>query len=327
MTSGPVEPTGVASPSPLRSAARHWIVTVLLAAIGLGAGVAYGYTRTDITNAESRVGVGNGGLAAYQIAGFGPASVQLASNYSRYVGLAQFLPVLRQGLGAGADHLISVRASPVPDSNVIRIEVSADQAGVARPAADIVASNLIDQVKAAAGTDTAASVLAQYTKLARQVAQQQAIQARAETAYAKARNAPGASPTGDAATDPVDPAAVAAADAAAAAVVTAQTNAAALTLQRDALKTRYNNLQTAPTSQSLLRRVQSGVVTGTTRRSAVERYGLAGLVAGLIVALALNTARDRRRISDTARADQAAVASAPRTAGPVTSATADPRTS
>lgn len=326
MTSGPVEPTGVTSLSPLRSAARHWFVTLLLAAIGLGAGVAYGYTRTDITTAESRVGVGNGGLAAYQVAGFASASVQLASNYSRYVGLAQFLPVLRQGLGAGADHLTSVTASPVPSSNVIRIEVSADQAGVARPAADIVATSLIDQVKAAAGPDTAASVLAQFTVLARQVAQQEAVQARAETAYAKARNAPGASPSGNAATDPVAPAAVKAADAAAAAVVAAKTNASTLSLQRDALKTRYTDLQTAPTSQSLLRRVQSSVVTGTTRRSAVERYGLAGLVAGLIVALALNTARDRRRAAVAARAVRGETTGEPRANGPVTPATADPRT-
>jgi len=299
VTSGPVEPSGVAAPSPLRSAARHWISTILLAALGLGLGAAYGYSRPDITTAEARVGVGTGSLAAYQVAGFASASVALASNYARYVGLEQFRPQIEKAVGAdAASHVTSVTGSPVPDSNVIRLEVSADKSGVARPVVDVVANSLIAQVKAAAGPETPATVLAQYASLSNQVAAQQAVQERAETAYAKARNAAGASPASSTATPS---AAEKAADTAAAAEVAAKTKVATLTIQRDAIRAKYNDLVTAPSSQSQLRSVQRGAVTGTTRRSAVERYGLAGLVAGLVVALALNTARDRRRVSAAAQ--------------------------
>ena len=271
MTTGPVEPVltsegtvetvAVDPPSPLRSAARHWITVLLLAVLGAALGVFYAYSRPDITTAEARVGVGSGSLAAYQVAGFAQASSDLASNYARYVDLEQFQPALQKGLGAADTATIqSVAASPIPDANVIRIEVTSTSADVASRASQLVAEQLINQVKNTGSSDTPASVLKQVVTLNNQIAQAQAVYDRAQTAYAKLRNAPGGSPVSSVVSPSAAPATAAdkAANQAAAAQAAADAQVATLTIQRDALKQKYQTLVNEPAAQSGLRLVSDG---------------------------------------------------------------------
>ena len=345
MTTGPVEPVltsegavetvAVDPPSPLRSAARHWITVLLLAVLGAALGVFYAYSRPDITTAEARVGVGSGSLAAYQVAGFAQASSDLASNYARYVDLEQFQPALQKGLGAADTATIqSVAASPVPDANVIRIEVTSTSADVASRASQLVAEQLINQVKNTGSSATPASVLKQVVTLNNQIAQAQAVYDRAQTAYAKLRNAPGGSPVSSVVSPSAAPATAAdkAANQAAAAQAAADAQVATLTIQRDALKQKYQTLVNEPAAQSGLRLVSDGHATSHSQNAAIQRWGLAGLVLGLLVGIVQATARDRRTLRRRAEAlvadgrVGAAPAAGVRGARPLATGTPDPHT-
>lgn len=288
-------------PSPLRSGARYWPIVLVLAALGAAGGVGLGYSQPDVVTAESRVGVGNGGLDAFQVPGFAKASSDLAANYARYVERAQFDPALRAALTSSVGNVRSVAASPIPDSNVIRIETTSTSAATSARAAQVVADQLIAQVKAADTRQTAAQVKAQVDKLAVQVAQATAERQRAETAFAKARNAPGGSPA-DPDDDSEPTAAQRAADAAQTAQVAAQAKVSSLQVQFDAVKRQYGDLVNEPASQSGLILVASGHATSHSRSAAVQRYGLAGLVAGLVLAFALSSLLDRRRVRRAATA-------------------------
>lgn len=316
MTSGPVEtvPVGaeyVEPPSPLRSAGRYWWIVVLLALIGGGAGVLYAQSRPNVVTAEARVGVGSGSLAAYQIPGFAQASADLASNYARYIDIGQFEPALKKALGPTAATVASISASPIPDANVIRIEATSPTAATSAAAAQTVALQLIAQVKNTGSQTTPADLLNQYNKLSTQVATAKASQQRAETSYAKARNAVGGSPVTSVTTPGATPATAAekAADQAQAAQIAAEAKVSSLSVQQDAVRQLYVDLVNKPAAQSGLRLVAAGHATSNSQSAGVQRYGLAGAVAGLVLALIIasliDRARLRRRGRRTARAVEA----------------------
>ena len=268
------------------------------------------------------------------MAGFAQASSDLASNYARYVDLEQFEPALRKGLGAADTATIrSVDASPIPDANVIRIEVTSTSADVASRASQLVAEQLINQVKNTGSSDTPASVLKQVVTLNNQIAQAQAVYDRAQTAYAKLRNAPGGSPVSSVVSPSAAPATAAdkAANQAAAAQAAADAQVATLTIQRDALKQKYQTLVNEPAAQSGLRLVSGGHATSHSQNAAIQRWGLAGLVLGLLVGIVQATARDRRTLRRSAEAAVAAGRGArdggARGARPVATGTPDPHAS
>ena len=103
-------PSGVReqSSSPLRSMARLWPVTVVLVAMGLGAGLAYAGQRPVDYTAEARLAVGGQTVAAQAVPGFALASQQLAADFARYVTPDQDQTVLSQGLGARTAQVVSV---------------------------------------------------------------------------------------------------------------------------------------------------------------------------------------------------------------------------
>lgn len=295
MTTAPAEPTDLDAPGPLVSAGRHLIITLLLGLLGLGAGVAYGYSRTDVTTAEARVAVGTNSLTAYQVPGFAQASAQLAANYARYVTKDQFRTALQQVLGGSASQITDVSGSPVPDSNVIRIEVSATDPAAARTAAQTVASTFVARVKQATTGPDPAAALNTYKTLAAQVAQAESDQVQAEQAYQQALDARSRanSPTGGTLlkTDAQLAADVAAANKALTAV---KTKIATVQVQRDVAKSTYQELKRSPPSQSGLVPYQPASITGDSQRSATGKYGLVGLVAGLALALVVATLLERR---------------------------------
>lgn len=266
--------------SPIRAMRRHVTITVLLVLVGAAAGVGLALLRPTVYTAEARLAVGgNAGLAAEAVPGYALASQQLAANYARYVNNAQGQASLEKQLGIRPGIVQTVSASPIPESNIVRIEVTARLAGTAKDAASAVATSLVQQVNDTSRTSSAAeATLAEYTKISGQVAVAQQASDAAKAALARAV----AAGTADA-----EPLAKASTDAAA--------QLAILGVQQEALADKYRNQVSSLSSGAAnLISVEDPAVTGDSRAATMQQFGLAGVVVGFLVALLVAVGLERR---------------------------------
>lgn len=118
---------------------RRWPRVVVLAIVGAVLGAVAGMIVPASYTAETRVAVGQGSLTSSAIAGFPLAAMDLASNYARYVNSTG---VARQSTMPG----VVLKASQIPESNVIRIEATSRNAQDAAAAAKAAADDLVSQV-------------------------------------------------------------------------------------------------------------------------------------------------------------------------------------
>ena len=145
----------------------RWLLCLVLALVGAAAGLAASARHETMTTAEARLAVGSNSLKAFQVAGFATASEALAANYSRFVaGSSTTTTALSKALGPRVADVSRVDASPIPDSNLIRIEVEATSPAVATTAADAVARSLVSQVNRTA-EPSSKILLADYRKAGR----------------------------------------------------------------------------------------------------------------------------------------------------------------
>src|SRR5450756_1848419 len=63
----------------------RWMLAAALCAVLAGGGAVFGYTRAPNYTAETRLAVGPESFAALSVPGYVSASIELASNYARYV--------------------------------------------------------------------------------------------------------------------------------------------------------------------------------------------------------------------------------------------------
>jgi hypothetical protein len=264
--------------SALATLRRHRLATAVVVLLAVAAGIAAGLLRPATFTAEARVAVAGNSLSAQAVPGFALASQELAADYARYVNDAQQQSDLAARLGVRADTVEEVSASPIPDSSVVRIEVTARDAGVATRAAATVADALLRQVNdSASATDEAAATLAQYTDMADQVA---AAQQAADAADAAAAN----------------PGAVADVEQLRQAAAQAKSQLSILQVQQEALGQKYRSQVASTTDDAAgLTLVQEAAVAGDDRLAHVQQFGLAGLVAGALLALLLARLLERRR--------------------------------
>lgn len=308
-------PSPVPPVSPLAALRRHWLVGGVLIVLGALAGVFAGTTRPVTYTAQARLAVGGQELRNFQIPGFALAAQEVASNYARYVGLPQSQHDFRTALGSRSAQVLSVAGSPIATSNIVLIEVTATARDVAIAAADNVATRLMTQANVP-NTPSTASYLAQYIATSRKLFALQAqltaakrVLARldaAATAAATPTPTPvppataGPAPTASApAVAPVDPKAAKAAFAAQQVVVdNLQTEISVLSVQQQTLSGQYSTGVTGSSSYTQLVSAQTAVITVISRDRTLEKYGLAGAVLGVLVALVaavLLEARRRRR--------------------------------
>jgi hypothetical protein len=254
---------------PLTALLRLWPVALVLAGAGAFAGVTYAQGQPTTYTAETRLAVGMGDLSSGAIAGFPEAANQLASNYSRYVN--------DQGL-TGSSDLAAVAASQIPESNVIRIEaVSTDQrAAVAQVART--ADDLVDEVNNPR-TDLS-DLLQTYKEAAANWARTSTQLAGAQAEFNRLQANANATP------QRLDRASIR--------LQAALSDEASARVQKDALGARYQNRVTSSVAADLSV-VREASVVSDDRRSRIERYGLLGGVAGIAAALLLAVAWDRRR--------------------------------
>ena len=115
----------------------------LLVIIGLVVGLVLYLTTSSSYTAESRIAVGQETLSAIQVPGYVSATQKLASDYARYV---QDTLSERKRLPDNGRGVQSISASPIPESNIIRVEVRATTAAIATQDVKAVTQSLLHKV-------------------------------------------------------------------------------------------------------------------------------------------------------------------------------------
>lgn len=190
---------------------------------------------------------------------------------------------------------------------MILVEAVAHDRQTAVDADQLVAQSLLTQVNSADSSGHAAAVLAEYKSLSDKVAAAQAKSTQASTALTALESR--LTPTATTVTGPTvfDPSTLSTSDnalyvAAQAAAAKASSALAGLQIQQSALGNKYQSLVGTDSPVTDLSFVQRGAVTSDDKRSTQERFGLLGLLAGLVLALATAALVDRRRARASAKA-------------------------
>jgi capsular polysaccharide biosynthesis protein len=267
------EPFTEAAAGPLAAWRHHWILGVVAALLGAALGVGAAFAIPVTYTAEARVAVGAGDLTSGAIAGFPVAASQLASNYARYVN----------DRGVAATDLpenVTLSASQIPESNVIRIEVESTDPEAARSAANTAAQLLVDAVNGS-GKTSATDVAADFEKAAAEDAAAQTDLAAAQHDLDKelGKANPSNSKVKSLRSDVTDAAA----------------KAADTGLSVNALRQRYTNLVASASTAANLQLIRTADGLDTNRTSLLARLGLAGLAAGAAVGLIVAVVLERRR--------------------------------
>lgn len=267
------EPFTEAAAGPLAAWRHHWILGVAAALLGAAIGVGAAFAVPVTYTAEARVAVGSGDLTSGAIAGFPVAASQLASNYARYVN----------DRGVAATDLpenVTLSASQIPESNVIRIEVQSADPEAARSAANQAAELLVDAVNGT-GKTSAPDVAAEFEKAAKEDAEAQTELAAAEHDLDEelGKENPSSSKVKRLRSD----------------VTEAAAKAANTSLAANALRQRYTNLVVSASTAANLQLIRTADGLESNRTSLMARLGLAGLAAGAAVGLILAVVLERRR--------------------------------
>jgi uncharacterized protein involved in exopolysaccharide biosynthesis len=271
------EPFTTTASGPLAAWRRHWPLGVLTALVGAALGLAAAFVVPVTHTAEARVAVGAGDLTSGAIAGFPVAASQLASNYARYVND-------RGVAGTDVPEGVTLSASQIPESNVIRIEAESSDPEAARTAANSAAEMLVDAVNTS-GRTTTEDVHAEFQKAAKDdaAAQTALTAAQHDLDVLLAKDNPSKAKVKAARAD----------------VTEAATKAADTTLRTNALRQRYTNLVSGSSASANLLLIRTADTLESNRTSMLARLGLVGLAvgaaAGLVLAMVLERKRSRGR--------------------------------
>jgi uncharacterized protein involved in exopolysaccharide biosynthesis len=250
------------SGDPLRAMRKRWLLCTVLALLGAAIGLATASQHVPRITAEARLAVGSQSLQAYQVAGFAVASQALAADYARFVSdspASQSL--IEKALGTRSGQVVSIDSSPIPDSDVVRVEVTATRASAAVDAAQALAQNLV--------TETASNVPAKRARLLRHYEALSLDVVRQQNAVDKA-------PKGSALNH-------------------AKAKLATLQTRQTATAIAYQQSLASNQPESNLRMIQEAAVAGDDRMTTYELYGVVGLIGGLAVGLVAANALEARR--------------------------------
>jgi hypothetical protein len=161
-------------------------MVALVAIVGLALGVAFGLVRPPVYTADARLIVGQGVNITdpSAVAGLAPAEASLASDYSRLISTQSVIADAGAQLGHPDSLGGTLDASPIPESDIIRVDGSAGSAAAAQALTNAGAKALVDEVNDIINANNQAlnTDLAQYRSFESQIsndtAQEQADQNR-----------------------------------------------------------------------------------------------------------------------------------------------------
>ena len=273
--------------SPLQPVLRHikLALGITLAGAVLGLGVAA--VTPVMYTAETRLAVGTGELSNLNIPGYPTASAEMASDYARWV----------TETGAGgevvADDDVTLQASPIPDSNVIRVEARSADSDAAISTADEAATALRDAVNEVREEDDPERIIGEIQAHAPAEVIAENRQAKLANIYrgilADYQAGTVSQETLEASRDQY---------------TGAYTEWLTLDTEQTARIARYQRLRAQETTEADLTIVQPAEVTADDRASTLQRFGLVGLVLGGVSALIATHVLDRRRARRDVVADE-----------------------
>lgn len=264
------------APGPLSRFLRaHWrtiaIVTGLCLVLTLALTL---LLRPPVHTAEARLAVGSGQMTALNIPGYPTASEAMASNYARWVN---HQGVQGQSVPEGT---LSLTASPIVESNVLRIEATSHDPDVAVRAAGEAADALREAVNQVADFNDPEALIQEIShNVAPLIVAREAAQ-RAEQDYNEARD---------------DGMPAAELEEAFQAMVTAQQELIALELEQDGRRDRYRSLTASRSTEADLVEVLPAEEMGNDQMSALQRNGLLAVLLGLLGAGGAAWLMERRR--------------------------------
>lgn len=262
--------------SPLGALRRHWIFSTAIILVFTAAFVAYGYQRDPVYTAEIRLAVGSGQMSNLAIPGFPSASRDLAADYARWVtnrGVAD------TDAPSGTS---SLTASPIPESNVIRIQATSTEPQTAVKAAQGAGDALMREVNRVAAENDPQLVQDEIVQDAPALARSQTAASAALARYQAVAATDGESS--------------AAAQAALENYTQLNSNQVRLATIQDGRLARYRLMISNQSTEADLRTVGRGAqVISNDHSSAIQRFGLLGLFLGAAIALGSAVALENRR--------------------------------
>ena len=256
---------------------RHWILALLPVIALTAAGVAYGLRHQPTYTASAKLAISKLDLTAPgALAGFTDASEALAQTFSRSINATGVVDPVASSLGiAPAAVQARLSAVPVAQTPVFEVQATGPSQSSAVRLANAGSTALIAYLTRVNSTvPQARLLLAQYRRQALAIERLQTARAAAKTAYTLHP---------DATTLLV--------------VQQASASLQAAQLHLQTLFLAYQNAVENNPAPGLVQVLTPAASATSDRQSKLALYGLAGLLAGLVVGLALASARGavRRR--------------------------------
>lgn len=267
-----------AAPPPMWSRVRsHWPLIAIVVLVSLLLSMILTWAlRPPVYTAEARLAVGSGQMTALNIPGYPTASEAMASNYARWVN--------HQGVQGelAPEGTIELSASPIVDSNVLRVEATSLDPQIAVAAADEAADLLMEGVNQVADFNDPEALIAEIRDhvapllVARQAARD------AESTY------------NDLLDSDASPAQVSTAFDT---LVGAQQELITLELEQDGRRDRYRSLISSRSTEANLVEVSPAQIVGDDRVSTIQRNTFLAALGGLAIAAGIVWLGERRRDS------------------------------
>lgn len=264
---GRAEPGTTEFRGPLESVLRHPLLALIPILLLTGGGIALGLSRATTYKAEARVSVGRVDVPAYTLQGVVIGNQTLAAGYARAIAANRVATLAGAAVGIPAPEAAArLSASPIPESTLIRIEAKETSRDTAVRLANAGAGALISYVAGLNRSQQSTGLLDQY----------RTAQARTDTRRTRLTKLLRATLPD------------------ARAIAAARLSLATAQLASQTLSAQYQNSAGAPSSQNNLQLIVPASSAKSDRVSSLERLGLVGLVAGLVVGIALALLRANR---------------------------------
>jgi len=249
---------------PLESILRHPLMVALPALALVALALVIGLLRSPVYTAEARINVGRVDVPAYTLQGVTVGNVTLAGSYARAVAAPAVIRGAAREAGLSQQEVREqLKASPIPGSTLIRVEAEGDSEGEARQLANAAAERLINYVTELNVRQQEARSLGRFRRAAEGVER-----ARARLGRAQRRSGPNSRAVEEARLD----------------LSTAQ-------LAARSIGNRVFQASVVPPPENLLQLVVPAATADSDRGSVLQELLLIGLVAGLVVGMALALAR------------------------------------